>query len=420
MASSLMTQECSGSCMEDTEFALKFVVTKLELSDVGKSQGFEKILIAITFDGNVIKIEDIQEDDEGEMKPVGHELVVHSTPEKFSEKLRKCPIMFNLSRGCNELGTVKMEMSDCFADAVKCDEFGSETNTTDLKFVENGKQNASMTLIFRVSREDGNEEMKKLYQGLTKEKPKKKKKLKQVRQSAIGLDVDFPESDAGSGSGFGDGKSDDSCFSNDTDLCSAEEQSEYRPDSSSSVQFGRSKCCSDIAVSLDISNYSDKQKTFCLGCQGFSISGVTCDNKLNFLPLVVPPVGRISPCKSIHSDSTVVSTGNCKKLATRVCSECFEDLTVLPSGAPCPKCACHKQLNRKLIMCKSDKVKSKETEKIRECLKSALTEAFLDAKDRLMCDWKRLNRTPQKKVKKTRKCKKRAFHNQVNEKSFPR
>lgn len=419
MASSLMTQECSGSCKEDTEFALKFVVTKLELSDVGRSQGFEKILIAITFDGNVIKIEDIQEDDEGEMKPVGHELVVHSTPEKFGEKLRKCPIMFNLSRGCNELGTVKMEMSDCFADAVKCDEFGSETNTTDLKFVENGKQNASMALIFRVSREDGNEEMKKLYQGLSKEKPKKKKP-KKVRQSAIGLDDDF----SGSGSGSGDNNS-DSCFSDDTDLCPIEEQSEYRQDSSLSVQleFGRSKCCSDIAVSLDISDYSDKQKTFCIGCQGFSISGVTCDNKLSFPEFVVPPVGRISSCKAdvdIQSDSTIISTANCKKLATRVCSECFEDLTVLPSDAPCPKCACHKQLNRKLIACKSDKVKSQETEKIRECLKSALTEAFLDAKDRLMCDWTRLNRPTQKRVKKPRKSKKREFHDKVNGKTFPR
>lgn len=377
--SSPLKQECSAFCQQETGFSLKFVITSLKLSNHDEGNGFEDILVAITFDGHVIKIEKFEENDEGEIKLLGRGLDLRLSPEQFSEKLRFCPIMLSLSRGCIEMGTLKLEISDCFIDAVKCEEFSSEKCETDLKFIKDGQENAIMNLIVHVSREDD----ENLFKGLKKPKKKEIKladEISNVSTNCSTMTLSY-SSDCGPLNHA------ESEFRTTTDS--------FHPASSSRSKSTRSKCLSDIATSLDIRDYSDNQQTFCNKCRHFSISGVTCDNKNLIASLPESPLK--SPCKV---PSFVTSTGNCKKSVNRICSECFEDLSVIPDGAPCPKCAFHAQLQRKLISLKSKKTKSQENEKIRGCIKSILEEIFLEEKDRLVKDWKRLTRKPKKKAKK--------------------
>lgn len=390
MASPLKLQNCGAICKEDTSFSLKFVITSLKLTDDEESSDFDDILVAITFDGNVIKIEKIEGNGEGGIQFIGRGLDLRLSPEQFSEKLRTCPIMLNLSRGCIDMGTVKLEISDCFVDAVKCEEFSSETCTKEIKFVKEDEENATMTLVLQVLREND----ENLFKGL--KKPKKK---------AVTVNDEVSNVDSLS----------TSCsvmtLSCSTDHGPFDDETEHRATSSNRSKSTRSKCLSDIATSLDIHDYSRNQHTFCNGCGQFSISGITCDNKN--LMASLPE----SPCKSdvkIHCGSEVKSpckaslASNCKKSVNRICSECFEDLSVVPYDAPCPQCAFHAQLQRKLISFKSEEVITEKSEKIRDCIKSVLEEIFLDEKERLVKDWQRLKRKPKKKPKKAEKEKRRS------------
>jgi hypothetical protein len=388
MASLLKPQDCGAICQEEAEFSLKFVITTLLLTDVDEFKKFEDILVAITFDGNVIKIEDFEENEEGGIAFVGRGQDLRLTPEQLVGKLRNCPIMINLSRGCNDLGTVKLDISECFVDAVMCEEFSSETCHNDFKFNKDDEENATITLVFQLSRKDETS----LYKGL--KKPKKAVKVTE---------------DNGTDSSFSI-----SCSATTLSCCSNEDLDEdtmKRPLSSNKSKSTHSKCLSDIATSLDIREYSDNQQTFCNGCGRFSISGVTCDNKNLMTSLPESPCKsemkvrcrskEKSPCKA-SSRSTVLSTGNCRKIVNRICSECFEDLSVIPDGAPCPKCTVHAQMNRKLVSFKNKDEKSKESEQIRGCIKSIIEEMFLESKDRLVKDWRRLKRKPKKCVKKNK------------------
>lgn len=386
MSSPFQPLKCGLFCQTEAEFSLKFVVTALSLTDEDEDNGFEDILVTITFDGNVFKIDDFKETAEGGVELVGRGLDLRLTPEKFSEKLRTCPIMFNLSRGCNELGTVKLEFSECFMDAPKCEDFEKQSVSNDLKFIKENEMNGLMALICQVSREVN----LNVFKGL--KTPKKLAETKSIEK--ISNDSSLSYSCSGiSTSG-----------STDREPLDADDSELFHRTTSSKTKSSRSKCQSDIAASLDICDYSGDQQTYCNACEKFSISGVTCDNKS------LTKIQQVLFCKSEEKIPLVCDP--CKVLTPakkRICQECFEDLTVLPCNAPCPNCARHAQLQRKLISFKSQKVKKQEGEQIRNCIRSIVEEIFFDTKDQLIKDWQRLKKEPQKKkaknvVTKKRRC----------------
>lgn len=70
-----------------------------------------------------------------------------------------------------------------------------------------------------------------------------------------------------------------------------------------------------------------------------------------------------------------------QKSIKRICSECFEDLSVLPDSAKCPKCLYHRKLHQKLTQSKFDSSKLFESVDIRKCIKSILGEILVDIKE---------------------------------------
>lgn len=418
MASSLMAQECGTACKEVAEFTLSFLVMSLQLSDKGKDKGFQDILIAITFDGNVIKLENLQENEVGGLKMIGTKLNMQTTSENFAEKLRSSPIMLNLSRGCSELGTHKLQISDCFIDALKCEEFSSELVQVDISFMEN----AEMVLAYKVSRPTDGPNMGKLFKGL--DSKRKKQKIPTTKSE----DTDIENiSDC-----FDDLTDSELNLTCDTDICpmdeddSVDHQTTSIPVSSSKSKSSRSRCCSDIATSLNLLNYSDEQTKFCAGCGGLSISGITCQNKNSFCETSnIQSTSKCcssdvnSPCK-LRSKSTVVSTVCREPSKFRVCSECFEDLSALPKCVPCPTCTERDQLQRRLVSFKSENSRNDESQMIRECVKSIFEEIFIETKDRLVNDWQRLKRQTRKKTKPVCVTKEASKSSKGTNKSTPR
>lgn len=416
MANFLVSQECGPYCQEEAEFSVKLVVTKLQLTDKDKGQGFDEILLAITFDGNVFKIDSFLDNDEGEMKSTGCEMVFQTSPEQFSKKLGTVPIMFDLSRACNELGTVKLDIRKCFVDAVMCEEFSSETSTVDLLFVKNEKENATMTLVFKIVRTLGDAANKSLYKGYRKKSGEAKKALAKKRASIkknpdgrkdLTVVPNEADDDLADNVLLSFTDSSDLSLDCDTDLCPLNEQSnEISPSAFSQLTSPNSKsirCCSDIAQSLDLQDCFDRQKTFCGGCGEFSVSGITCDRHKMF-PIASKAAEKESYEILVKSTCKSPSATSIKKFGisvNRICSECFEDLRVIPRNAPCPKCAHQKQLQRKLVSLRSSKAKNKQAADFKDCIKSVFEEIFMETKNKLITDWNRLNQ--KKKPKKTHK-----------------
>lgn len=186
----LTTENCSPDCDEETGLLLKFNITSLVLCDIDKDLGFKDILINLTFDGNVIKVEKSTEilglngivnktDKSTENTEFREEkiLLIHSTTRHLCTKLKECPILLNLSRGCNVLGSRKLEITDCFAEAIKCNDFNSQKLTSELEFEAEEKKNALMTICVTVERasDDGLNVLFKQYGTMRKEATKKRK-----------------------------------------------------------------------------------------------------------------------------------------------------------------------------------------------------------------------------------------------------
>lgn len=150
MATSLMAQPCGDECNQEAEYQVSFVVTSLEMMDKDKGQMFSDVLMIVTWDGNVVKL--MNDDEEAETFDQSMNLLIHATAANFSKKLKESPIMFDLTRKCNELGSTKLTISECFADAVLCDDFSSQTVTNEFKFIMNERKNAEMTAYFRVQK----------------------------------------------------------------------------------------------------------------------------------------------------------------------------------------------------------------------------------------------------------------------------
>lgn len=396
MATSILTEKFNTYCTEDAEFSLKFVITSLSLIDKDKSTGFTDILVNITFDGNVIKIENIEEPGEDGTIQIGREIIFQITPEKFAEKLRTSPIMLNLSRGCIELGDIKIDLTSCFIDSIKCDEFSSQTVFLEEKFMNGETENAQMTLFLQVSRAQGEkvEQMKNLYNNYTKEKVKA---VDMKKADAFGRTEDCDNIS----SCLTNSDISITCDSNLMNLCQMDKEfKDIGKDNYSNPLCRPSNqslnCLSDIVESLKSNQFPDSQKIFCHGCGRFSVSGVTCENKIQFLnPQMSHQKKSLCPSltqiPSRTSDMTVFSEEICQPSElTRICSECFEDLSVLPKNAKCPKCACNAQLPRKLVSFRSKSEQAKEEQLTRDLVRSAVQEIFEVEKEKLVKNWRRL------------------------------
>lgn len=195
MATSLMSQPGDGSS-EDAEFLVSFVVTSLEMTDEAEDDGFSEVLVVIAWDGHVAKLENKEDAEEFNESM---DLLLHTTPEDFSRKLKSSPIMVNISRGCEELGTVKLPITDCFADAVLCDDFYMQTVSHEFQFINGEDENAKMSAYFRVHKLMNDDVV---YQQSRSKKPKqKKKKSKKAKKGGVGRDdSDSDDQDDESGS----------------------------------------------------------------------------------------------------------------------------------------------------------------------------------------------------------------------------
>lgn len=195
----LTTENCSPDCDEETGLLLKFNITSLVLCDIDKDLGFKDILVNLTFDGYVIKIEKSSEILKStEITEFRDEkiLIIHSTTRSLCTKLKECPILLNLSRGCKVLGSRKLEITDCFAEAVKCNDFNSQKLTSELEFEAEEKKNALMTICVTVERapDDGLNDLFKQYGATRKEATKKRKAaLKKRKGDANEEDVEEEE-----------------------------------------------------------------------------------------------------------------------------------------------------------------------------------------------------------------------------------
>lgn len=178
MTTSLMSHPCGETCNEEAEFKISLVVASLEMSDKDSDQMFSEVLMVITWDGNVVKLTNSQPG--AEQFNEAMELLVHATPAHISEKMKTKPILLDLSRGCTELGTVKLPISDCFADAVLCGDFNSQTVSNEFKFVRDDQENATTSVYFHVQKLLDDGIAGKLYKELKSQMVKHAKKMRKL------------------------------------------------------------------------------------------------------------------------------------------------------------------------------------------------------------------------------------------------
>lgn len=371
----LTSVECGRECREETQYSLNFVMKSLKMTDKDKNSGFENVLIVVTFDGNVMKVEQTK-DSEGFEE--GRSLLIQSTPEKLSYSLRSCPILYNLSRGCIELGTFLQNITECFTDSVKCANFSSQSITGEITFTDSeGIVNGAMTVIFQVRKvENGvmggvlkaySKEKKKL----AKQKLKAKLKAKLSNTSGGGVNEEAVEEEEE------EEEEAKKCYSSESNR-SLSCVDEMTDDSDGTqcvlplfLQSAKPKCSAEL---LYESNPRESSKIVCHDCGG-----------LASFAYKVEPVNR---CRS----------------PIRTCSECFENLSSLPDNAPCPYCACKAQLYRKPVSFKSNESKLVEKQATRECLKELFEEIFFEERDRLEQNWRRLKGIKNGKKPKKAEC----------------
>lgn len=369
----LSSVECGRECQEETQYSLNFVMKALKMSDKGKDAGYENVLIVITYDGNVMKVEQTKDSEEFEE---GRSLFIQSTPEKLSYSLRSCPILYNLSRGCTELGIFLQNITECFTDSVKCPNFSSQSIAGEIAFTDSdGNENATMTVVFQV-RKIEEDVMKGIFKVYSKEKKKQSKNKSKIKLATGGEELVGEEEEEEEGV--------KKCYSSESDrsLSCVDEMTDGSDENPCVLpiflQSDKPKCSAELFVQH---NHRGNSKIICHDCGGLASSENSSKK--------VQPVQR---CRS----------------SIRTCSECFENLSSLPDNASCPKCACKAQLYRKPVSFKSYESKLAEKQATRACLKELFEEIFFEERDRLEQNWQRLKGAKKcKKLKKTECNKKR-------------
>lgn len=149
MATALMKEPCGDVCGEETDYVVTFGITSLQMTDAKRMEAFDQVFIIVAWSGMVVKLRQAEESEEFTEQ---HSWEIHLTPHQMSQKLKSSPIMLNLVRGCDDLGNAMLPITECFSDAILCEDFNSETVVNDFKFVLNDQENGSMKAFFRVQK----------------------------------------------------------------------------------------------------------------------------------------------------------------------------------------------------------------------------------------------------------------------------
>ncbi|KAG5669737.1 hypothetical protein PVAND_000031 [Polypedilum vanderplanki] len=326
MSSQINSQDClQTNVNETTEYHLKFIIQKLNfLNQDNNENGLKNITLSFDFDSKVIHIENIQD----KIFPIGHEISLPMSAKIFSEKLKDIHLMINLNQSDSsaDLGFLKISLNN-FGDKVLCDDFESEKIIVEEKFVHENIETAEIGIVIEINCSNFINPLKNI---LTKNKAEKRQQFEEIPVSISSVES--------------------ICDNNTTEKeeSSQLESSHLYPSSSNkpSSKSKSGKCLSDIATSLELDSFSDKETIYCNECCGFSISGVTCQNKIVLESISKSESNSTSEFKTnskeVSSNTRPKVTKLClKKCSTvrRICSECFEDLSQLPENAPCHKCA---------------------------------------------------------------------------------
>ncbi|KAG5675133.1 hypothetical protein PVAND_005062 [Polypedilum vanderplanki] len=146
---SLMKEPCKVNCNRNADFKITFLINSIILIDADYYKDVDKI-ISITWDGNVFRS---MLDD----PPNGWQerLLVHCTSQQLSEKFKSCPIIMNLSTEDNEeIGEVKIPISNCFCDALICENFKVERMNTKFTLYQGEEESALIDIDVIVQRSE--------------------------------------------------------------------------------------------------------------------------------------------------------------------------------------------------------------------------------------------------------------------------
>lgn len=192
----LATQSCGKPCNEDADFLVTFLINSLTLTNESKYSDDEKLL-TVTWDGNVFR--STAKESMEEFKGRRQVLYIHCTPMQLNRKLKSSPIFMNLTVVCDDLGTVKFLLTDCFCDAVLCNDFNSQTLKNDFKFVKDEIEHGAMDIDLKIQRMDNQQS---IFEAIKKTKmnASKRNQSKSKAQSDSDADdedealcrVDFP------------------------------------------------------------------------------------------------------------------------------------------------------------------------------------------------------------------------------------
>lgn len=284
-------------------FTLKFAVTSLCLAkhrndDVSDSllASVENLSLEISFDQNVIAMENITTDESGQMRNcLGAGMSIEaSSNEEFADKLATHPIVFRLIQPSDvEIGSQTLRPSDCFVNSTKSETFSCATLCKRVNIIGgDGRVNAKLSLILLIEK---------------------------TSQAAVATMV---------------GGMDDVKLKTTTE------------------PLANSNKVNPTAVEM---------------CHRRKIEKVSCSS-------------------SSSSALSRMAINIPQKSIKRVCSKCFDDLSVLPGDAKCPKCSYHRRVHDEIAHSKrlDEKMRALENVNIQKCIKLALEELLAGDRQHLM------------------------------------
>lgn len=188
MALSLMSKRCGDPCKEEREFKITVEVNSLEMTDENEDELFENVMVVICWGKHVLRM--TKTSGEPEEFQETKDILIRSSPLNLMKRLKSNPIFITLSRGCDDLGTVELEIPNCFAEAVTCSDFNSQALSNDIKFEEDEERNGKMSIVFRIASLPLNETTKKVFKTIQKQSEKQEiyRKIQSGKATGAGGD----------------------------------------------------------------------------------------------------------------------------------------------------------------------------------------------------------------------------------------
>ncbi|CRK96642.1 CLUMA_CG010059, isoform A [Clunio marinus] len=135
----------------ENEYHLEIKIESLTLVN----QQINEIQIILIFGDSVNKMK--VDGDDATFDGKVHTYVVHSKPSKLAEKLLNSPIMIQIVEieSLKSIGFLILEVNECFANAVKCSDFCSESIRKSLDLTQDDTE-GKLVISFSVRRDIGN------------------------------------------------------------------------------------------------------------------------------------------------------------------------------------------------------------------------------------------------------------------------